>query len=357
MKNNFLNDVQCEQEVLVFDDYHFFRDMDELKKYPFDSYSSAPTPWTIDFWEQHLKNQFIIEKDFHGDLLYRSSKASIEKWAQYKKLSISELLTDLEKNQAKEQESNQTKEDKVYCKMKVESPFNEPLIFGVTSDAMTHLSKTYKLQEATSLYTELAKIEVFDFNSLLRFSKHFGMPSGIMDDTGFNTELDGNCMFFPFASLSVLNKKIAIYKHDFEWFKAIQTRNVSKIRSMIPESDIILINNINNDKAVINYAKHHLTLLLGRLDAFKVSMYVEFQNDSFVPAVWFSDLFNFAYFQIAKALSNNVEVRECDNCSHIFEITHKRQRFCPPLPHRKRSSCEMAYNNRLKKEKKQKGKV
>lgn len=44
-------------------------------------------------------------------------------------------------------------------------------------------------------------------------------------------------------------------------------------------------------------------------------------------------------------------------CEHIFEVTYKRQRFCPPLPNKKRSSCEMAYNNRLKKERKLKGEI
>ncbi|PGA16240.1 hypothetical protein COL65_20330 [Priestia aryabhattai] len=357
MKNNFLNNVHFEQEVLVFDDYNVLEEVDLLNSYPFDSYSSTPDLHYVNHWKKILKKQFVSEKNFHGDLLYRSSKSNIEKWAKYTNISVDELLKILEKNNLKEKESNQIEEDKDYYEMKSESPFNESSILGVTPDAMQNLSKKYKLQEASSLYTELAKLEVFDFNSLLRFSKHFGMPSGLMDDIGFDIELDGNCLFFPFTSISVLNKKIAIYKQDFEWFKVIQTKNATKIRSMIPESDLILINNVDENEAVVNYAKHHLTLLLGRLDAFNVSMHVEFQNGSFVPGVWFSDLFNFAYFQIAKALSNNVEVRECDNCGYIFEVTHKRQRFCPPLPHRKRSSCEMAYNNRLKREKKLKGEI
>ncbi|WP_176345235.1 hypothetical protein [Priestia aryabhattai] len=357
MKNNFLNTVHFEQEVLVFEDYHIFKDLNSLNNYPFNSYSSTPDPWDSNFWKRHLKEQFILEKNFHGDLLYRSAKASLEKWAEYKNISINELLTTLKKNKLYEDKSNQAKEDKDYCKMKSESLFNESEIFGVTPDVMKNLSKTYKLQDAPSLYTELAKIEVCDFKSLLRFSKHFGLPYGIMEDVGFDIYLNGDCIFFPFVSVPVLDKKIAIYKQDFEWFKVIQTKDLSKIRSMIPESALISIDNINDDEAVINYAKNHLTLLLGKLDAFNVSMYVEFQNGSFVPGVWFSDLFNFAYFQMAKALSNDVEVRYCDNCDHIFEVTHKRQRFCPPLPNRKRSSCEMAFNNRLKKEKKLKGEI
>jgi hypothetical protein len=351
MKNNFLNDLQFDQEVHVFYDYHVFEDIDILDSYPFDSYASLPSP-DVRFWKRNLKEEFILEKNFHRDFLYRSSKTSIERWATYKNIPFNELLTILEKNQKLEELSNQTDED--YCQMKVESPFNDSLILGVTPDAAAKIPKTYKLQDAHSLYTEIAKLDVFDIDSLLKFSKHFGMPSGIMDDAGFGIVLDGDCLLFPFGSISLLNKKIAIYKNDFKLFELIQTNNVSKILSYLPKTEFEYI---DDDDAVINLAKQHLSLALGKLDAFNVSMYLEFQDGSFFPGVWFTDLFNFAYFQLAKALSNNVEVLECDNCGHIFEVTHKRQRFCPPLPNRKRSSCEMAYNNRLKKEKKLKGEI
>lgn len=354
MKNNFLNNLQSEQEVYVLNNYHVFESVDTLETYPFDSFLPLPrNKQTINFWKKNLTEQF--EGDFHHDFLHRTSKTSLEKWADYKQIPVKQLITILKKQQEIEENSNQSIEEQDYYKRKVESPFNEPLICGVTHEAMASIEKTYKLQDAHSLYTELAKLEVFDFNSLLGFSKNFGMPSGIMDDRGFDIFLDGDTLFFPFCSIAVLNKKIAIYKRDFEWFQIIQTKNVSKIRALLPKSHFILIDNIDDDEAVINRAKHYLTSLLAKLDAFNVSMYVEFQDGSFVPGVWFSDLFNFAYFQIAKALSNNVEVRECDFCGHIFEVSHKRQRFCPPLPNRKRSSCEMAFNNRLKKEKKQKG--
>jgi hypothetical protein len=358
MKKNFLNDLQSEQEVYVLEGYMLLEDMDKLDTYPFDpilptykrdsSLILHSREDTIKFWKKHLEEEFILDKNFHQDLLHRTLNTSLELWATNKQIPNKELIRILEMYQ--EIEEN-TIEAEAFYKMKAESPFNEPLIFGVTTEAMANIEKTYKLKDAHSLYTELAKLDVFDFNSLLRFSKHFGMPSGILDDYGFDIFLDGNSLFFPFSSMSVLNKKIAIYKRDFEWFKIIQMQNVSEIRSRLTKSNIDSL----SDNQVINLAKEYLASLLGYLDAFNVSMHLDFENGTFVPGVWFKDLFNFAYFQLAKALSNNVEVLECDYCSHIFEVTHKRQRFCPPLPNRKRSSCEMAYNNRLKKEKKQKG--
>ncbi|MCM3670283.1 hypothetical protein M3181_14970 [Mesobacillus maritimus] len=351
MKNNFLNILQYDQEVLVFGDYHFFKDM-ALEDYPFDSLLDREPRFSfsdvhIGFWKKHLKEEFIIEKNFHLDFLERTSETSKKKWADYKRIALNDLITILRRNEKVEEETNQREEDEVYYRMKEESLFNDPLRFGVTPEGMLKISNTYKLQDAHSLYTEIAKLEVFDFESLLRFSKHFGLPSGIMDDRGFEFILDGYCIFFPFGSISVLNKKIAIYKQDFEWFKLIQTKNIPKIRSLLPNSNLI------DDEEVIGLAKSRLADLLSKLDAFQLSTHLDYQSGSFIPTVWFSDLFNFAYFQLAKALSNNVEVRECEFCGHIFEVTHKRQRFCPALPNRKRSSCEMANNNRLKKEKKQ----
>jgi len=359
MKKNFLNDLNFKQEVYVLDDYQPFEGLDFLEKYHFNSFlppsrldSYLPLShrqMSADFWKKNLEEEFILEENFHRDLLYNALETSLENWANYKQIPTKEFMAILKKQQEIENNSNQMIEDEGYYKMKVNSPFNEQLFFGVTPEAMENIEKTYSLQDAHSLYTELAKLEVFDFRSLYRFSKHFGMPYGIMDDNGFDLYLDGDTLFFPFCSIAVLNKKIAIYKRDFEWFKIIQTKNMSKIRSLLYNTDAQ--DNISDDD-VIDQAKEHITSLLSRLDAFNISMYVDYQDGSFVPGVWFSDLFNFAYFQLAKALSNNIEVRECDYCGHIFEVTHKRQRFCPPLPNRKRSSCEMAYNNRLKKEKK-----
>jgi hypothetical protein len=76
------------------------------------------------------------------------------------------------------------------------------------------------------------------------------MPSGILDDNGFDIKLDGDSLLFPFSSISVLKKKIAIYRQDFEWFKIIQTINVSKIRSLLSKSDLDLIDDSDHDAVI-----------------------------------------------------------------------------------------------------------
>ncbi|WP_059173223.1 hypothetical protein [Bacillus sp. FJAT-27445] len=357
MKKIFLNDVQSDQDVLVFDSYQILKSVKVLEDYPFNSFGPQCLPsdrrQSINFWKNHLKGQFIGNKNFHSDLLFRSSKASLKRWSDYKKIPLSELLIILKKNTELEID-NRFQNDSSY-EMKLKSLFNEHLVLAVTPEAITNPAKTYKLKDANSLYTELAKLEVFDIKSIIGFSKHFGIPSGIMDDTGIDLYLESDCLFFPFSSISLLNKQIAIYKQDFEWFKNIQTSDVSGVKSLLGKTDLCLIEDLNNDQTVINLAKNHLAMRLRRTDAFNVSLRVAYQDGSFVPGVWFSNLFAYAYFQIARALSNEVKVRECENCGHIFEVTHERQRFCPPLPLRKRSSCEMAYNNRLKKERKNRG--
>ncbi|WP_066057296.1 hypothetical protein [Robertmurraya korlensis] len=366
MNKNFLNEVECDQEVIVMEDYLLIEDINLLEEYPFSLYLPAstskakelPETYTLkkkeltDFWKVALKEQFIKEVNFHRDLLFRSSKTIIQKWADYKKIDEDLLLTSLKKYAELESSSHQVSVVEELYALKLGSPLNDPLIFGVKPDSLAKIPKTYNLQDAHSLYTELAKLDVFDIKSLMRFSKHFGMPSGIEDDRGFDVVLYGDNIFFPFSSISVLNKKIAIYKHDFEWFKMIQTKNVPKIRTLLPK-----IYTSNNDESVLDQAKHHVVDLLSRLDAYNPNTYFEYSNGTYNQGFWFDDLFSFAYFQLARALVNDVEVRECDNCGYIFEVTHQRQRFCPPVPNRKRSSCEMAYNNRLKKEKKLKGEV
>jgi hypothetical protein len=343
-KNFFIN-LQSDQEILVFSEYHFFEDT-ALDNYPFDSLlKDMDFPKvSVNFWKKHLNREFIVHKNFHIDFLNRTDDTSKKRWADYKNIPVNELTLHLMSNANIEEETNQNDYNEAYFHMKNESLFNDSLRFGVTPNGVSNISHTYKLQEADSLYTEIAKLEVFDLDSLLRFSRHFGLPSGIKDDTGFDYFLNVDSIFFPFGSVSVLNKKIAIYKQSFEWFKLIKTNNFTKIRSLLTNSDI------KNNADVIELAKQQLVSLLSKLDTFPFDTYPEYQDDTIIPKAWFKDLFNFAYFQLAKALSDDVEVRKCDFCGHLFEVKHKRQRFCPALPNRKRSSCEMAYNNRLKKQ-------
>lgn len=46
----------------------------------------------------------------------------------------------------------------------------------------------------------------------------------------------------------------------------------------------------------------------------------------------------------------DIENGTCENCGDIFVKTHGHQKFCPPHPGRKRSTCENTFNQRLKRQ-------
>lgn len=71
-----------------------------------------------------------------------------------------------------------------------------------------------------------------------------------------------------------------------------------------------------------------------------------------IPTILSESMFDIAYFQMLKAISNRVKLRKCTFCGFYFEVSHDKERFCPPLPFHKRSSCEMAYSNRMRKARK-----
>lgn len=67
------------------------------------------------------------------------------------------------------------------------------------------------------------------------------------------------------------------------------------------------------------------------------------------PDVKLDSLFDYAKLQIFFAVINKTNFRKCRCCGKLFPITTKGMEYCQPLPHRKRSSCEMHVNNLLKK--------
>jgi hypothetical protein len=70
------------------------------------------------------------------------------------------------------------------------------------------------------------------------------------------------------------------------------------------------------------------------------------------PGMTFKDLFEVAYFQLSRAVIGNIKMSRCEHCGALFEVTHESRRFCPPLPKNKISSCQNAYNQRVKRKRK-----
>lgn len=73
-----------------------------------------------------------------------------------------------------------------------------------------------------------------------------------------------------------------------------------------------------------------------------------FSNGSIEPAIRFKNLLEVAGYQLKQAIFKNKKLEECLNCGALFEPLHAHQKFCSPLPGRKRSTCENTYNQRQK---------
>ncbi len=73
-----------------------------------------------------------------------------------------------------------------------------------------------------------------------------------------------------------------------------------------------------------------------------------FVSNQIVPAIKFDNLLEVSGYQLKQAIFNNQKLEECQNCGWIFEPRHASQKFCSPLPGRKRSTRENTYNQRQK---------
>ncbi len=253
--------------------------------------------------------------------------------------------------------------------------------FVAVSDMNLLTFKEYKLQDAVSLYTELGKLRPFDSKDLLNFSKVFGLPIGL-DNIASNIINNVDMLDIRGVNLTHLNYELIRFRGLFRFFTNLVTKDMDSLR--LNEKDVALAlleyenskvsnnkeqpdnqqskwgkynnNNNNNkfsrdnttdDELLINLKKYLITQF-ENMDGVLLKLDFDSNDNSFFPKIDFANLFQFAYYQMMKALINNVELIKCEYCGHVFELAYKGRRFCPPLPNRKRSSCEMAYNNRKK---------
>jgi len=215
--------------------------------------------------------------------------------------------------------------------------------------------KWFLLNEAAGLFTELAKVNPFSEKDLLNFIKNFGLPTGY-NEIEIGTEIVKNSppIMIQFVNYSSLCNSILYYKSLFEIFKYIVTEDIDSIlrRDKLLHSDFKKKNFYNsNDKLdILNSEKDYFYMQLNKQNILNFKFVRDFtdENESKV-ILHHENLIDFAFFQMFKALNNNSHFRICQNCNGIFEVTHEKMRFCPPLPFRKRSSCEMAYRNKQRK--------
>ncbi|MEH7403353.1 DUF6076 domain-containing protein [Gottfriedia acidiceleris] len=79
---------------------------------------------------------------------------------------------------------------------------------------------------------------------------------------------------------------------------------------------------------------------------------IQVLDDQYVTTISFPTLLDVAYHQLTNALLGIKTFNKCLNCGSIFLAKHGLQKFCAPLPNRKRSTCENTYNQRKKRNKK-----
>ncbi|TFJ91519.1 hypothetical protein [Lentibacillus salicampi] len=207
--------------------------------------------------------------------------------------------------------------------------------------------KEYHLNESgEGIFTELAKIKPFNDEDLINFSKKFGLPTGKIVNRGNETIEFLSCPTFH------IHLNLVEFQFIFKIYVAICTNDTDLIKSIYlnlnsqfkGESEYRLDN--LNKGAMLAQLKYDITIYLNNVLANRHEKVFNYNSltDNFVETEKIHDLFHYAYIQLRHSLIAKSQIKKCMYCGNYFELQHGKQRFCPPLPFRKRSSCEMAYN-------------
>lgn len=108
----------------------------------------------------------------------------------------------------------------------------------------------------------------------------------------------------------------------------------------------------NKDASLVECAKQYLIILINKQHMGQPSFHIK--NGDIVPAIAFNNLIEVAYYQLSKAITNNIELKSCEKCGAFFEVTHGSRKYCPPLLGTKRSTCENSNSQRAKRLRKKK---
>lgn len=198
------------------------------------------------------------------------------------------------------------------------------MLFLVNDPRKTNKEEKYNLSLYPNMYMELGKVNPSSFTDIIRFSDHFGSfydrytPLEYEEEI-YTSPIPANYLFY--ISLDLIKYQI-VFK---EFIRVLEK----------PFED-----NMQN-----------LIYFFNRFSGYRPTLRIE--NKKMVPGISTGNLFELAYFQMYIALIESIDFKKCDYCHSYFQIGHKRQRFCPPLPLRKRSSCEMAHHREMKKKQKE----
>ena len=191
-------------------------------------------------------------------------------------------------------------------------------------------------------------------------------------------------LYFGAVPITLIYMELMEYKNIFNSFVAVKTNNAKLARKINARKKFVdearRISEVDKDRALlierlrIEYMKiiseievglngdEKVEMMQCRKDLAKTltkkiaynSKIVDTLDGDFLETKIYNNLFEIAYSQMKESLINNADLKKCDYCGHYFEPEHGTQRFCSPLPFRKRSSCENSYNQAKYKKRKQK---
>lgn len=340
MKKFFLDDIKIGSPMIVFKDYAISTNANKLltkninqnKMYNFLAH-------------EHLKSKnynYSLLHMFHNDW-------DFDNWASHKKMNPLEFKQYISELSLKGET------------IKTNSFLEEDLYIGFTNKAVDNV-KYYNIDEVPSLYTELAKLEVYDLKSLLKFVKTFGLPTGLREELPFEIEEpyivnDEHPITFWSASIPAIYFELVVFKRIFHIFKLIRTENHKELKEILVKNDGWKIFNNLSEKEELQYIKKSSAFLFisyfGRIDSHPINISLGINETKIRPNIIFDDLFHAAYFQLMTAMNDEVKLKKCKHCGHHFEVDNENRQFCYPLPFRKRSSCEMAHYREVKKKQKE----
>ncbi|GGL58019.1 hypothetical protein [Sporolactobacillus putidus] len=256
-------------------------------------------------------------------------------------------------DEVSEKETAYVKEKIITYLQKESEKYISQIDSGFISKRGNIYSRSYSIEkDGSSLYTELAK-PIDNKKQLINFVRVWGIPSGLIAPT-WEENGKKHALYMPYLAPSddlciwcsdynSLLNKLNEYRQAFQVLEHIVTGNYGFLNHRFGHFKNGKIYPVKLSEAKIMLA-----------DRLKIHMNLSYtlevdKEGNFTPKATFTNLFDIAYLQMIRALAGHAEFQRCKYCGHIFEVTYKGMKFCPPLPFHSRSSCEMAYTNRMKK--------
>jgi len=224
---------------------------------------------------------------------------------------------------------------------------NDYETFSVEMDALIFFKELVLFQHILKMWDEIAKENTEIMKELKREFENlatFNQRHQLLFNEALSSEEYANYIF----NDTKISFRGGEMKKVLEYFK----RNPDKLLELNKKGDGL--NNtweqVKDETDIKTIAYTYLNLKLKDLKAGETATRVI--NGKIVPAMKFSNLLEVASFQLKQAIFKDLKLEECINCGALFEPIHGSQKFCSPLPGRKRSTCENTFNQRKKRERK-----